>query len=83
MNLKQGDRKLLNFGHTLGHAIENTYKFPHGHAVAIGMVMACMISASYKNFKDTNRVVSLIKKYGLPFHQSFNADRSFGSDESR
>jgi 3-dehydroquinate synthase len=44
-----GDRKLLNFGHTFGHAIENTYQLPHGHAVAVGMVMACMISASYKN----------------------------------
>jgi 3-dehydroquinate synthase len=63
----------LNFGHTFGHAIENTYKLPHGHAVAIGMVMACMISASYKNFKDTNRVMSLIKKYGLPVHQAYNA----------
>ncbi len=68
-----GERKLLNFGHTFGHAIENTYQLPHGHAVAIGMVMACMISTSYKNFKDTNRVVSLIKKYGLPVHQSYNA----------
>jgi len=68
-----GDRKLLNFGHTFGHAIENTYRLPHGHAVAIGMVMACMISASYKNFNDTSRVVALIKKYGLPVHQSYNA----------
>ena len=68
-----GDRKLLNFGHTFGHAIENMYQLPHGHAVAIGMVMACMISASYKNFNDTNRVVTLIKKYGLPVHQSYEA----------
>jgi 3-dehydroquinate synthetase len=68
-----GERKLLNFGHTFGHAIENTYRLSHGHAVAIGMVMACMISESYKTFKDTNRVVELIKKYGLPVHQSYNA----------
>jgi 3-dehydroquinate synthase len=32
-----------------------------------------MISTSYKNFKDTNRVVALIKKYGLPVHQSYKA----------
>jgi 3-dehydroquinate synthase len=69
-----GDRKLLNFGHTFGHAIENTYKLPHGHAVAVGMVMACMMSTSYKNFKDTSRVVSLIKKFGLPVHQSYKAE---------
>jgi 3-dehydroquinate synthase len=69
-----GDRKLLNFGHTFGHAIENIYQLPHGHAVAIGMVMACMISTSHKDFKDTSRVVSLIKKYGLPVHQSYSAE---------
>jgi 3-dehydroquinate synthase len=68
-----GERKLLNFGHTFGHAIENTYQLSHGKAVAIGMVMACTISSSYKKFKDTNRVVELIKKYGLPVHQSYNA----------
>ncbi len=70
-----GDRKLLNFGHTFGHAIENTYKLSHGYAVAVGMVMACMISESFQNFKDTNRVVELIKKYGLPIHQSYNAKK--------
>lgn len=70
---ENGDRKLLNFGHTFGHAIENTYQLPHGYAVAVGMVMACMISTPYKNFKDTKRVVTLIKKYGLPVHQSYKA----------
>jgi 3-dehydroquinate synthase len=70
-----GDRKLLNFGHTFGHAIENTYKLPHGYAVSIGMVVACMISEQYQNFKDTNRVVELIKKYGLPVHQAFDAEK--------
>jgi 3-dehydroquinate synthase len=69
------DRKQLNFGHTFGHAIENTYKLSHGYAVAVGMVMACMISESFQNFKDTNRVVALIKKYGLPVHQSYNAKK--------
>lgn len=68
-----GDRKLLNFGHTFGHAIENTYRLPHGYAVSIGMVIACIISESYKNFRDTNRVVTVLKKYGLPVHQSYNA----------
>ena len=70
-----GDRKLLNFGHTFGHAIENTYKLSHGYAVSIGMIVACMISESFQNFKDTNRVVELIKKYGLPVHQSYNAKK--------
>jgi 3-dehydroquinate synthase len=70
-----GDRKLLNFGHTFGHAIENTYKLSHGYAVAIGMVMACMISEKFQNFKDTNRVVELIKKYGLPIYQSYDVKK--------
>ena len=72
---EKGDRKLLNFGHTFGHAIENTYKLSHGYAVAVGMVMACMISESFQNFKHTNRVVEVIKKYGLPVHQSYNAKK--------
>src|SRR4051812_4344110 len=42
---EKGERKLLNFGHTLGHAIENLYKIPHGHAVSIGMGVACKFSA--------------------------------------
>lgn len=70
-----GNRKLLNFGHTFGHAIENTYKLPHGYAIAVGMVIACMISESYQKFKDTNRVVTLIKKYELPIHQAYDAKK--------
>ncbi len=39
------------------------------------MVMACIVSEKYKDFKHTNRVVALIKKYGLPVHQSYNAKK--------
>ena len=37
---ESGRRKILNFGHTLGHGLEaaSDYLLPHGHAVAIGMV---------------------------------------------
>jgi 3-dehydroquinate synthetase len=72
---EQGDRKLLNFGHTFGHAIENTYKLPHGHAVAIGMVVAACISEAYTNFKDTGRLIGLIKKYGLPVYYPFDGKK--------
>ena len=58
---EKGDRKLLNFGHTLGHAIENTYQLPHGHAVTIGMVIAAYISRDIFNFNGAERIVSLIK----------------------
>ena len=63
---EQGERKLLNFGHTWGHAIETKYALPHGHAVAIGMVMACKISQKLARFKQTDRVVDLISQYELP-----------------
>ena len=45
-----GERKLLNFGHTIGHAIENTSKLAHGSAISIGMVVACRISERINNF---------------------------------
>jgi shikimate kinase / 3-dehydroquinate synthase len=68
---ERGDRRLLNFGHTLGHAIENLYALPHGHAVAIGMVAACMISEEFTNFEGTERVIAVLKKYGLPTLAAF------------
>ena len=63
---ERGDRRLLNFGHTLGHAVENLYTLSHGQAVAIGMVAACMISEEFTDFDGTGRLIGLLKKYGLP-----------------
>jgi 3-dehydroquinate synthase len=63
---EKGERKLLNFGHTWGHAIETKLNIPHGHAVAVGMVMACRLSEKINGFKETDRVMALLKKYGLP-----------------
>ena len=60
------ERRLLNFGHTLGHAVENVYKLPHGHAISIGMKAACLISEDMLNFKGTARVTGLLRQYGLP-----------------
>lgn len=72
-----GDRKLLNFGHTIGHAIENIYQLPHGNAVSIGMVAACKISESLSNFSatDTKRVTELLKKYYLPVDLKFDTNK--------
>jgi 3-dehydroquinate synthase len=49
---ESGERKLLNFGHTLGHAIESYYisstaTKPHGHCIAIGMVAAVNLSVKH------------------------------------
>jgi shikimate kinase / 3-dehydroquinate synthase len=69
---EHGDRRLLNFGHTLGHAVENLHHLSHGQAISIGMVAACMISEELTDFNDTDRVAGTLKKYGLPTQASFD-----------
>lgn len=63
-----GDRKLLNFGHTIGHAIENLYQLPHGHAISIGMVSACFLSERLNDLhsEGRKRIEQLLKQYQLP-----------------
>jgi 3-dehydroquinate synthase len=62
-----GRRAVLNFGHTFGHAIENSLGYGewlHGEAVAAGMVMAAELSGLEE--ADTARLRDLIEKGGLP-----------------
>jgi len=66
-----GERALLNFGHTFGHAIETGAGYGawlHGEAVAAGMVMAAELSALMGDLKktDVSRVRELLKRAGLP-----------------
>jgi 3-dehydroquinate synthase len=65
-----GLRAILNFGHTLGHAIETaeSYAMRHGYAVAIGMVYASRLAHTTGLCDATvpDRVERLIKSYGLP-----------------
>ena len=63
-----GERFLLNFGHTFGHAIENLYDLPHGYAISIGMVMAAKISEEINNFDSVSKekLIKLLQQYGLP-----------------
>jgi 3-dehydroquinate synthase len=72
-----GERRLLNFGHTLGHAIEKLYELPHGQAVSVGMVAACLLSEQFTDFKDTARVVDVLHKYGLPSEIELSAKKIF------
>ncbi|MBL7697666.1 MAG: 3-dehydroquinate synthase [Chitinophagaceae bacterium] len=74
---EQGERKLLNFGHTWGHAIETNYNLPHGNAVAIGMVMACRLSEELTEFSQTQRVIDLLQKYGLPVDMKVDKKKVF------
>jgi 3-dehydroquinate synthase len=69
---EHGERRLLNFGHTLGHAIENVYELSHGQAISIGMVAACMISEEFTPFKESDRVIGVLKRYGLPTLAEFD-----------
>lgn len=68
---ESGERMLLNFGHTLGHAIEKIYNFTgitHGMAVAVGMVL--IAKAGEKNGitpqGTADKIAEVCKAYGLP-----------------
>lgn len=74
---EKGERRLLNFGHTLGHAIENRYNLMHGQAVAIGMVFASRLSEMITGFNQTDRVEKVIAQYGLPIGIKYEAEKVF------
>ena len=63
-----GLRRLLNFGHTIGHAVEKLEQIPHGQAVAKGMVIAARFSVLRNGFPDADvdRLMKLITAYHLP-----------------
>ncbi len=67
---KTGTRAILNFGHTIGHAVEaiEKGKMTHGEAIAIGMVGASLISEKTVGFStvETQRIKKLFTKYALP-----------------
>jgi 3-dehydroquinate synthase len=68
---EQGERALLNFGHTFGHAIEAEQGFGglnHGEAVAVGMVLAARLSAALGRAPktDAQRLAALLERFGLP-----------------
>jgi len=72
-----GEREFLNYGHTLGHAIEHTerYKWRHGAAISIGMVYAAELSllSGKLSESDVERHRSVLGGLGLPL--SYRADR--------
>ena len=75
----KGERMLLNFGHTLGHAIEQYYnytKYSHGEGVAIGMYEISKISEEKGLTKKgtSQRVKDILVKYNLPYELDINIE---------
>ena len=65
---EEGERRKLNFGHTLGHAIEKTIGIPHGEAVSIGIVFAADLSIKKNmlSIEEAERIKALLDQIGLP-----------------
>lgn len=74
-----GDRKLLNFGHTLGHAIEKLTGILHGEAIAIGMALAADLSVKlgFLEEEEAMRLKKLLEASGLPVETDQSMDTIF------
>ena len=74
-----GERMLLNFGHTLGHAIEKTFHFDrysHGEGVGIGMVLLTRQSEKLglTEYGTADRIAALLQKFQLPVNVQMRQD---------
>lgn len=85
---EMGERRKLNFGHTIGHALEKVTGITHGEAVSIGMAASAVISENRGRLakKDRIRIENLLTNLGLP--TSIQADKSkiieaLGKDKKR
>ena len=68
--MEKGLRRILNFGHTIGHAVEaeSGYTLSHGEAIGIGMTASALISEKlkYLSSEERKRLASLVRGVGLP-----------------
>jgi 3-dehydroquinate synthase len=71
----QGTRRLLNFGHTIGHAIEQVHQISHGHAVSMGMIFESDLSVSMGFIDEsiTHQIQQLLNQYHLPTQMKLHA----------
>jgi len=69
---ESGKRRILNLGHTVGHAIEkvSNYRVKHGFAVAIGLMASALIAEKINGF-DSGKVEELLDRFGLPKRHNF------------
>ncbi|MCQ2958594.1 MAG: 3-dehydroquinate synthase [Bacteroidales bacterium] len=65
---ESGMRRIFNFGHTFGHAIEKLTHMPHGCAVSVGMVYAAKLSVlkGKMSQSDCDRLIALLNKMEMP-----------------
>jgi len=75
-----GERAILNFGHTIGHAIERAgdyRKFLHGEAISLGIVAACAVSIEKADLPPDQRdaIVDLLERFNLPTQLPKNFSR--------
>lgn len=74
----KGDRQLLNFGHTMAHAIEkcSNFEISHGKAVAIGMVIAAKAAhrLGWSDENCTSEIIEANQNNSLPCECDFSAD---------
>ena len=68
-----GERRKLNFGHTIGHAVEKLDQSGHGRAVAVGMVAAARFSQKkgFLSREDVDRIKNLVQGLNLPARADF------------
>jgi 3-dehydroquinate synthase len=83
-----GERRKLNFGHTIGHALEKTLGISHGAAVSVGMVMAAKLSqqCGLLDEPDVRRIENLLARLHLPVRIDFEPRTVFealGKDKKR
>ena len=73
-----GVRKILNFGHTYGHALEKVGGASHGKAVSAGMAMACNLSMDLGLLReeDSERIKRLLSDMGLPLRIDVNSAKA-------
>ena len=78
-----GSRKLLNLGHTLGHAIETLSNFELGHGSCVAAGTAMMAKACFKlglcSYEDAKSIAELTQSYELPTSTSFDVEELYSA----
>ena len=85
---EQGERRILNFGHTVGHAVEQLSGLAHGEAVSVGMAAAAALSVrlGLLSADKLPRILNLLRQLHLPVSLPAPADKiiaALGQDKKR